>query len=340
MNWTRYKLLKRLQLDEMVRIVKNEVLEQFDKPCREVHWRRNKKQAINFFDESPFAIERQLEDQRTGMKFNHNPQLSSIMKVDVVRSEKIIQKQDAENTLTVKAREVNRIVREASGCHSYALVPPPNKAKKSAQQEVEKIDPDTHPSMKSYAREATSKPIICSFGHRPRSASRTFHPATMKVKLKHGEVVKSESGGRTGFGLPVAVLAQLLYAPKLQYPGSIHDDHEDSSSLFHGSSFDYPPHSTSSLSDKFPPSTFDPSDLFMSPPPSPSPKNLSSSAPSSAFGDTPTLGMIRNANGSFKSKISKKSGRSSSKPSTVRLVLFVQFCVSFLLCIFLADDKL
>ena len=30
-----------------------------------------------------------------------------------------------------------------------------------------------------------------NFGHRPRSANRTFHPATMKIKLDHGEIARA-----------------------------------------------------------------------------------------------------------------------------------------------------
>jgi hypothetical protein len=57
---------------------------------------------------------------------------------------------------------------------------------------------------------------MTSFGHRPSSASRTFHPATMKVRLRHGEIAKSDKKAvTTGFGLPVAILSKLLHAPKL-----------------------------------------------------------------------------------------------------------------------------
>ena len=70
-----------------------------------------------------------------------------------------------------------------------------------------------HPLMAPYAAEAKSKPFIVSFGHRPRSASRMFHAATMRMKLRHQEVAKHT--GKSGFGLPVAVLAKVLRAPKI-----------------------------------------------------------------------------------------------------------------------------
>ena len=66
------------------------------------------------------------------------------------------------------------------------------------------------------------KPVVCSFGHRPKSASRTFLPATMKFRLKHGEVVKSETV-QTGFGLPVAVLAKVLKAAHIRPPSAQED---------------------------------------------------------------------------------------------------------------------
>jgi len=37
--------------------------------------------------------------------------------------------------------------------------------------------------------------------------------------LKHGEVVQAVPAGRSGFGLPVAVLQKLLHAPSLPKPG-------------------------------------------------------------------------------------------------------------------------
>lgn len=83
-----------------------------------------------------------------------------------------------------------------AGVNSYALVPPPPHARASLRAK-EEIDPDTHPRLKAYAKEATLKPIICSFGHRPSSASRTFHPATMKIRLKHGEIVKTSMSSST-----------------------------------------------------------------------------------------------------------------------------------------------
>jgi hypothetical protein len=162
------------------------------------------------------------------------------------------------------------------GVNSYALVPPPKQASTAGDgtslsahtsKAPQEIDPDTHPRLKVYAKEARLKPIICSFGHRPSSASRTFHPATMRLKLKHGEIIKthtqsssssaagvadgtkqqthtnahtqgntnntSKHAAKTGFGLSVNVLSKLLYAPKLYHSNpAAADDDEALDSLF------------------------------------------------------------------------------------------------------------
>ena len=70
---------------------------------------------------------------------------------------------------------LNKIVRDASGVHTYALIPPINDSTISANQN-QSIDPETNPVMKPYRDQINRKPIMASFGHRPRSASRTFHP--------------------------------------------------------------------------------------------------------------------------------------------------------------------
>jgi hypothetical protein len=107
------------------------------------------------------------------------------------------------------------VVREASGVHNYTIVAPPRAkaVEGNASSDADDMDAETHPLMAPYAREAKSKPKIVSFGHRPRSASRTFHAATMRMKLRHQEVAKHT--GKSGFGLPVAVLAKVLRAPKI-----------------------------------------------------------------------------------------------------------------------------
>lgn len=96
--------------------------------------------------------------------------------------------------------------------HTYALVPPLVKKGKRTKQVV---DPDTHPMMKPYRDESTRNPVMCSFGHRPKSASRTFHPSTMNFRLRHEEVAAVAGKGQNGFGLQPAVLSKLLHAPPL-----------------------------------------------------------------------------------------------------------------------------
>lgn len=193
------------------------------------YWKRNRKPAISFIYDTPFAADRQLEDQRLLMEKNKNPQFYNPTKVDKPRSFQIAAKQGAARAVAMKANVLNKIVRESSGIHNYTIVPPPrtkkSKGSRDDGEEEELLDPETNPYVKPYAKEAKSKPIICSFGHRPRSASRTFHPATMKFRLKHGEVLPTTDTKRTNVGLPVAVLAKVLHAPHISdNPFEIEDE--------------------------------------------------------------------------------------------------------------------
>ena len=130
-----------------------------------------------------------------------------------------------------KAKVINKIVRETSGVHNYTLVPPlsHDDSKKSSSSSHEStavvaIDPDTHPLMKPYREQSNTNPIMCSFGHRPKSASRTFHPGTMKIRLTKGEIAQPARNGRNGFGLPPSILSKLLHAPKIYHPGEEFQD--------------------------------------------------------------------------------------------------------------------
>ena len=175
------------------------------------HWRRNKRASIDLL-ELPVAVDRQLEDQRLIMARNRNPQLDVPTKVDKVRSEQIIAKIGATRAVAVKAAVLNKIVREATGINTYVITAPP----RSGEDKPEDIsDPDTNPHFKSYAKETKKKPQIVSFGHRPRSASRTFNPATMRIRMRHGEMANPGRDGQYGFGLPVGILAKILKAPKI-----------------------------------------------------------------------------------------------------------------------------
>ena len=42
--------------------------------------------------------------------------------------------------------------------------------------------------------------------------------------MKHGEIVKPRARGKSGFGLPVAILQKLLHAPRLPKPGEEYMD--------------------------------------------------------------------------------------------------------------------
>ncbi len=129
--------------------------------------------------------------------------------VEKTRSDILNKKQGSSRPIATKVKVLNKIVREASGVYNYTLVPPP---KKDGEDAKEIWDADTHPLTKPYRDASQANPTMCSFGHRPSSASRTFHPATMVFRLKKGEVAKPVDTGR--FGLTPANLAKVITAPK------------------------------------------------------------------------------------------------------------------------------
>lgn len=164
----------------VIKKVVEDTLEQYDAPMTKNHWARHKKASVHLIHESPFASDRQLEDQKFQMEQNRNPQALVPTAVDKVRSELIIAKKGAGTALGTKAKVLNKFVRDASGIHTYTMVAPPKK-KQIMGKEKEKFDPEIHPLMLPYRKESHRNPQMCSFGHRPSSASRTFNPGTMKV---------------------------------------------------------------------------------------------------------------------------------------------------------------
>lgn len=129
--------------------------------------------------------------------------------MEKTRADLLNRKQGSSRPIATKVKVLNKIVREASGVYNYALVPPP---KKEGDESKEIWDVDTHPLTKPYRDASQANPTMCSFGHRPSSASRTFHPATMVFRLKKGEIAKPTDAGR--FGLTPANLAKVITAPK------------------------------------------------------------------------------------------------------------------------------
>jgi len=178
------------------------------------HWRRNRKTTVDLL-ELPVAVDRQLEDQRMQQDFNRNPRLHIPTKVDKVRSEQIIAKKGSSRDVGLKANVVNKFVREASGIHTYALIPPPRLKGETIPMDA---DPETNPFVKTYAKETKKKPHMVSFGHRPSSASRTFNPGTMKIRMKHNELARAPAEGKFEFGLSVGILGKLLKAPHIEAP--------------------------------------------------------------------------------------------------------------------------
>lgn len=214
----------------MVRQLKSEaILEDRYAAMSASFWARNKAPSVNL-NETPFAADRQLEDQNFMRMQNRNPQITAILKSDKMKSTKKA-KTKVGDPLKNKASVLNKIVREASGVFNYALVAPIHR-KEVSEKSISagaKIDPDTCPLVEPYRKESSSKPMIVSFGHRPSSASLTFCPGTMQVRLRHGQVVQKPSPGKSSFGLSSSVLHQLLHAPRLPRPGEELDEIEKES---------------------------------------------------------------------------------------------------------------
>ena len=234
------------------------LLQEFDDSKVKNYWRRNKKATVDLL-ELPVAVDRQLEDQKVTMEFNRNPRLHVPTKVDKVRSEQIIAKKGHTRDVTIKAKAVNKIVREASGVHSYVIVPPPRMPGDIIEPDP---DPETNPLVSLYAKETKKKPVIVSFGHRPRSASRVFNPGTMKIKMRHDEIAKApKDHNKFDFGLPVGVLGKILRTPSIKAPGNIMNDDDSHTQGLQANTED----------DQESAHPYDPHDLFSLPPGSPSP---------------------------------------------------------------------
>jgi hypothetical protein len=196
-----------------MQVVKNNGVEVFLQEKPAIYWQRIRRPTVDFIEDSPFAVDRQLEDQKLLAEKNRNPRYLEMTKVDKLRSYMIAAPKGQSRSIAMKANVVNKVVREATGIHNYTIVPPPKS--KHTLSENDKVEPETNPRVRAYANEAKLKPVVCSFGHRPSSASRTFHPSTMKFRLKPGEILPTTSSGKTGIGLPVAILKKVLHAPKI-----------------------------------------------------------------------------------------------------------------------------
>lgn len=203
-----------------VREEREDVVECFEdrtQPTRD--WLRTKRAEVDLKHQTPFALERQLEDQRFQIEKNRNPRGQETTRMEKPRSEVMIQTSNASDPLITKIKVVNKIVRDATGVYNYTLVPPPRKHRNKVP---EKLDPDTHPLTKPYREAAKQVSSGTSFGHRPSSASRTFVPGTMSIRLKSEEMLKAVKSG--SFGLNPATLSKLLVAPMYVNPLALPDD--------------------------------------------------------------------------------------------------------------------
>ncbi len=202
--------------------LRHNTIEHWEKPMPAQYWARNKKASINLNNDVPLAMDRQFSDQQFLIEKNRNPRLHEPMKCDKPILEVRFGKKSVPTPLGMKAKALNRIVREASEVKDYVITAPLKTQEDLKKLKDEPFDPDVHPLMKPYRKEANQKPKMMNFGHRPRSANRTFHPATMKIKLDHGEIARSGiDSSKSSFGLPVVVLSKVIQAPKLYHNSDI-----------------------------------------------------------------------------------------------------------------------
>jgi hypothetical protein len=74
-------------------------------------------------DENPFALERQLEDQRFQILRNKNPRLEQSLANTLALESKRFK---GDREALQRTRIVSKIVRDASGLKDYVLTPPRN----------------------------------------------------------------------------------------------------------------------------------------------------------------------------------------------------------------------
>ena len=159
------------------------------------------------------GVDREEEDRYRQIEFNRNPRLHSHTAAEKLRSDRIGMKATGLRDVSLKAKVVNKIVRDASGIHTYTLVPPPRAIGEVIEMDA---DPETNARVKSYTKETKKKPLVTSYGHRPRSASKIFNPGTMRIHMKHNEIAKAPQSDVFEFGLPAGILNKVLRAPALR----------------------------------------------------------------------------------------------------------------------------
>jgi hypothetical protein len=69
------------------RFIGENKLEEYDLPMTKHHWVKHKKESVDFADDAPFVLDRQLEDQRFQIRKNRNPQLDVLTKAEKTKSE-------------------------------------------------------------------------------------------------------------------------------------------------------------------------------------------------------------------------------------------------------------
>jgi hypothetical protein len=132
-----------------------------EKPQVRQHWRRNKRATVDL-SESPFVVDRQLEDQRQLMQRNRNPLADvPVLGIDKLRSERHMHARMMKApTSNVCTKLVSKIVRQESGVNSYVLL-----NKKGIDKQISMpIDVDTVPFLEPYRKESMVSPVMMSFG--------------------------------------------------------------------------------------------------------------------------------------------------------------------------------
>ena len=100
------------------------------------------------------GVDREEEDRYRQIEFNRNPRLHSHTAAEKLRSDRIGMKATGLRDVSLKAKVVNKIVRDASGIHTYTLVPPPRAIDEVIEMDA---DPETNARVKSYTKETKKK---------------------------------------------------------------------------------------------------------------------------------------------------------------------------------------
>lgn len=122
------------------------------------------------------------------------------------------------NTTEVQSKILNKILQNELNLTASTTVPPILEKTRNTgfcDFDTSGVVNRRHPVFRPYYTDTHLRPIMTSDGHSSFSGSRTSIPRQKESRIKNGEITRSDSKKKkTGFGLPVSVLAKLLRVPK------------------------------------------------------------------------------------------------------------------------------